>query len=366
MRRAEGAGAPGRVDGPAGVAGAVPGLAAVVRLATALVLLAGTAAAQAPDPFQTVRRGPVVLHFAGEQRALAERVMERLGTQASLPALPADVLVGDTVNVYLAPDEAAWDRLTGGAAPEWGAGIARPDEGVIVLPTFDWEQTPPHTVYRTLRHELAHVALQRYLGAARTPRWFTEGYAQWAAGEWRWDSAWQLRLAFLGGESPRLDSLTLHWPVGELDARMAYMLSASALAYLVERSGERGLRIFLEAWRDDRDFDTAFRRVYGLTLGQFEEDWRAHVKRRYGWAVFLGQSAFFWGVAAVLLVVLWAIRRRRDQAKLERLKATEPPDDPAYWERPEDRRQRLRTQETGIEDAGTEDAGSEDAGPGPR
>ncbi|MDX1674342.1 MAG: peptidase MA family metallohydrolase [Longimicrobiales bacterium] len=305
-----------------------PGLAALV----ALVALVAPGAAQ-----ETMRAGPVALHYWPEQRALAERVLERLGQQVALPALPPDVLADDTVDVYLAPDAERWDRLTGGAAPEWGAGIARPQEGLIVLPTFDWERTPPHTVYITLRHELAHVALQQYLGPARTPRWFTEGYAQWAAGEWRWESAWRLRLAFVGSDAPPLDSLTLHWPVGELDARLAYLLSASAVAYLVDRSGERGLRIFLEEWRESQDFDAAFRSVYGLTLGQFEEDWRAHVKRSYGWTVLLGQSVFFWLLLAVLLVVLYVVRKRRDRAKLEQLKATEPPDDPAYWERPEDR-----------------------------
>lgn len=283
---------------------------------------------------ETDRAGPVRLHYWPEQEALARRVLEQLGRQVSLPALPADVLGAEPIDVYLAPDEARWDSLTGGAAPEWGAGIAVPDRGLIVLPTFDWQRTPPHTVYTTLRHELAHVALQRYLGAARTPRWFTEGYAQWAAGEWEWESAWRLRLTFLGGDAPRLDSLTLHWPIGEMDARLAYLLSASAVVYLVERSGERGLRIFLEEWRETQDFDAAFRSVYGLTLGQFEEDWRAHVKDRYGWTVLLGQSLFFWLLAAIGLVALYFIRRRRDRAKLEKLKATEPPDDPAFWEQP--------------------------------
>jgi hypothetical protein len=133
-------------------------------------------------------------------------------------------------------------------------------------------------------------------------------------------------------DSPPLDSLTLHWPIGEADARLAYLLSASAVAYLVDRSGERGLRIFLERWRDRVDFDAAFRETYGLTLGQFEEDWRAHVKRTYGWTVIFGQSVFFWAVAAFLLIVLVVIRRRRDRARLARLRATEPPDEPAYWD----------------------------------
>lgn len=281
--------------------------------------------------------GPVVLHYWPEQQALALQVLDRVVDHPPLPALPDSVLGPASVHVYLAPDPARWDSLTGGAAPEWGAGVADPGAGLVVLPTFDWQRTPPHTVDRTLRHELAHVALQQYLGSARVPRWFSEGYAQWAAGEWRWESAWELRTAFIRSDSPPLDSLSLSWPVAEGQARLAYLLSASAIAYLVDRSGERGLRIFLERWREAVDFDAAFRDVYGLTMGQFEEDWRAHVKRTYGWTVVLGHSLVFWFIAALGLIVLVLIRRKRDRARMERLRATEPPDDPAYWEmRPPD------------------------------
>jgi hypothetical protein len=281
---------------------------------------------------QSLVAGPAVLHYWPEQEALAVRIAERLRDQPPLPVLPDSVLSPASVDVYLAPDAARWDSLTGGRAPEWGAGVADPAAGLIVLPTYDWSRTPPHTIYRTLRHELAHVALQRHLGAARTPRWFTEGYAQWAAGEWTWDAAWRLRLAFLGDRAPPLDSLTLDWPAGEADARVAYLLSASAIAYLVDRSGERGLRVLLDRWAERVDFDGAFRSTYGLTMSQFEEDWRRHVKEAYGWTVILGHSAIFWLVAAVVLVILFAVRRRRDRARLARLRASEPPDDPAYWE----------------------------------
>ncbi|HUE77582.1 MAG TPA: peptidase MA family metallohydrolase [Longimicrobiales bacterium] len=281
----------------------------------------------------TLVAGPVRLHYWPEQRPLAARVLEQLQPATlTFPGLPAGVLGEDGVDVWLAPDQARWDSLTGGAIPEWGAGVADPVRGVIVIPAFDWERTPLHTLRTTLVHELAHVALQRYLGPARTPRWFTEGYAQWAAGQWTFDATWQLSLALLGDRAPPLDSLTLDWPVAEADARLAYLLSASAVTYLVDRSGEHGLRVLLDRWREQADFDTAFRSTYGLTMGQFEEDWRAHVKSRYGWSVFLGQSAFFWLIAAIILVVLVLVRRRRDRARLGRLRATEPPDEPAYWE----------------------------------
>jgi hypothetical protein len=283
-------------------------------------------------PQEAVVAGPVTIHYWPGQEALATRLAQQVAASPALPALPEDVLEYGPVNVFLAPDTERWDSLTGGAVPEWGAGVADPVSGLIVLPTYDWVRTPLHTVHRTLRHELAHVGLQRYVGPARTPRWFTEGYAQWAAGQWDWDSAWRLRLALASQRAPPLDSLTLDWPSATADARIAYLLSASAVAYLVDRSGERGLQVFLDRWRQEQDFEAAFRNVYGRTMGQFEEDWRRHVRRTYGWGVLLGHSLFFWLIAAVVLLALFAIRRRRDRERMEQLRATEIPDDPAYWD----------------------------------
>jgi hypothetical protein len=38
----------------------------------------------------------------------------------------------------------------------------------------------------------------------------------------------------------------------------------------------------------------------------------------------------------MLLLVLLVLRRRRDRGRLARLRATDPPDQPAYWEQPDD------------------------------
>jgi hypothetical protein len=282
-------------------------------------------------PQQAVVVGPITVHYWPEQEALATRLAQRVAESPPLPALPPDIFQHRPVNIFLAPDAERWDSLTGGAVPEWGAGVADPFRGVIVLPTYDWVRTPLHTVHQTLRHELAHVGLQHHLGAARIPRWFTEGYAQWAAGQWDWDSPWRLRLALASQRAPPLDSITLDWPVAGDEARIAYLLSASAVAHLVNQSGVRGLRIFLDRWAEMQDFDAAFRATFGLTVGQFESSWRRHVRSRYGWGVLLGHSMLFWLLAAGVLLALFAVRRRRDRERLARLRANEIPDDPAYW-----------------------------------
>ena len=277
-------------------------------------------------------QGNLHFHYWPGGEALARNLAGAVRAMAPLPALPHDVLaVGDPIDIYLAPDPARFDSLTGGRAPEWGAGVAMPGAGIIVLPAYGSRRGAPHGLARVLRHELAHIAIARHTAPARVPRWFDEGYARWAAGEWDADSAWQLRMAFALHRAPPLDSLSLEWPRAEAEARIAYLLATSAVAYLVEHGGVEGLELLLRRWRDSGSFDAALRDTYGRTVSQFEAEWVRVVKRRYGWLFALSHSVVFWAFGASLLLALFAIRRRRDRSRLERLRATEPPDDPAYW-----------------------------------
>lgn len=287
--------------------------------------------AAGPD---SVARGALVVHH-WDAAPLATRLLDAVSAAPALPGLPADVLAADDpVHIFLAPDPARFDSLTGGAAPEWGAGIALPEAGVIVLPAYASRRAAPGDLARILRHELAHVALHRYLAPARIPRWFHEGYARWAAGDLDWEAGWQLRLAFLLGRAPPLDSLTLAWPAAEAEARVAYLLSASAIEYLAQHGGVRGLSLFLARWKEEGELEPALWRTYGLQLPQFEKAWRKHVRRRYGWLAFFSHSTVFWAFAGIVLLALFSLRRRRDRVRLAELRATEPPDEPAYWLEP--------------------------------
>lgn len=283
-----------------------------------------------PQEPVSIRDGNLIVRAWPGTVPLAESLLGRSHTP--FPGLPADVLdQPPAIRILLPGDEAAFDAVTGGRTPDWGAGVALPDSGIIVLPAYASPRGRLPDLPRVLRHELAHVALQRYLGAARVPRWFSEGYATWAAGQLDADAGWILRLAFLTRRAPPLDSITLTWPEGAADARVAYLLSASAVEYLHDNGGERVLAIFLEQWRASGSFENALRGTYGLTIEQLEHYWGRAVRRRYGWLLFFAQATVLWAIFTVIALILWTIRRRRDRRRLERLRATEPPDDPAYW-----------------------------------
>jgi hypothetical protein len=266
-------------------------------------------------------------HGAGDS-ARARLFLDFLDDQRPLPGLPPDV--PSAVRAVLAPDRQVFDSLLGGRVPEWSGGVAVPDLSLLVIPGYQGSLTRPGEAARVLRHEWAHLGLHQYLDGLRVPRWFSEGYAEWAAG-WTPVEAWRLRLLLASGGAPALDSLALRWPSGSREARSAYLLSATVLEYLVDASGERGIRVLLERWREGGSFERALRSTYGLTSGQLEEDWREWVEGRYGWLYVLSHSAVFWAFLSLLLIVMVFIRRRERQQRMEELADGEPPDRPAFW-----------------------------------
>lgn len=283
-----------------------------------------------PDSIAVSRPGDARVYYWPGDSLRAERWAAIVAVQPPLPGVPDEF--PSRASVYLAPSEAIFDSLTGGTIPDWGAGVAIPDRHTIVLPTFASERTWGGNQRAVFRHEWAHIGLSEYLDGLRSPRWFDEGYAQWASGGWDASEAWRLRVTLARGRAPPLDSLSLSFPRDQASAQVAYMLAATAVEYLTRASGVRGLEIFLGRWRESGSFESALRTTYGVTSGQFEEDWRRYVRSKYGWLLVLSHSLVFWGVlAALLLVMLW-IRRGYNREKMARLRATEPPDRPAYWD----------------------------------
>jgi hypothetical protein len=272
------------------------------------------------------------IYFSAEDALVAERVSEILDAQPSLPGLDAGAPSG--VHVVLAHSPAAFDEMTGGVVPEWRAGVAIPSLNLLVMPTGEGVRVVDGEGLRTLRHEWAHLGLSAHLGDLRIPRWFNEGYAQWASGGFETSEAWRLRVLIARGRAPEMESLELRWPSGRIEAETAYLLAASAVTYVLESGGEVGLRVFLSRWRSLRSFDAAFRETFGLTPGQFEEDWRRHVKERYGWLFFLSHSGLFWLLLALVLLFMVRGRQGRNREKLARLRAGELPDAPAWWDGP--------------------------------
>jgi hypothetical protein len=280
------------------------------------LLWGGAAGAQ-----EVLEGGGVRVVHAPRHAALAREVLAVARRPLPLPGFGLSA-APESTTIVLAADARQWNAATGGLAPEWAGGVAFPDARLIVLPIYPSAAVRPSETGTVLRHELAHLLLRRNLPGG-IPRWFEEGYAEIAAGSWDVESAWQLRLAFLTGRAPPLDSLALRWPRATEDARLAYLLSATAVEHMRRRTGDDGFALLMRNWRREGSMDRAVRSTWGMTMGRLEDEWRADVRRRYGWLLVLGNLALVWAMATVLVLLAWIPRRRRNRERMAAMRAEE-------------------------------------------
>ena len=270
---------------------------------------------------QVLAGGGVRVVHAPRHAPLAREVLAVARRPFVLPGL-GSAAAPESTTIVLAADPGQWSAATGGMAPEWAGGVAFPDERLIVLPIYPSAAVRPSETGTVLRHELVHVLLQERLPGP-IPRWFHEGYAEIAAGSWDVASAWQLRVAFFTGRAPPLDSLELRWPRGSGEAQLAYLLSATAVEHMRRRTGEDGFALLLANWRRQGSLEQAVRSTWGMTMGQLEDEWREDVRSRYGWLLVAGSVGLVWFVAAILVLLAWIPRRRRNRERMDAMRAEE-------------------------------------------
>jgi hypothetical protein len=225
------------------------------------------------------------------------------------------------VLILIAPDRRRFAELIGPHAPEYGAAIAIPSEQRIVMQgsRAGSDAGDPLVV---LRHELAHLALHEAMGDI-PPRWFDEGYASYAAGEWGREEVIATNIALAWKGVPSLAALDSAFYGGAARASGAYALAHRAVVELAALDHERGLTLFFRYWRDSRDFDIAVRRAFTLTQAQFEERWRRQTRRRYGALAIFADFTIASVILLFLLVPLYISRRKRNKVRLAVMSAVE-------------------------------------------
>jgi Peptidase MA superfamily len=271
-----------------------------------------------------IRVGQVTAVAWPPQVGLATELAQRAAQPAEWPGLGRRHV--GALRLILVPDRRRLDSLSSGRAPEWGAAVALPDARTILL------RADAPELYRTLRHELAHLILHQAI-VVRVPLWFDEGYAAWAAGEWERLGALELNLAVVRGAVPDLPGLdgTLRGSASTADA--SYALAVSAVTELARRNPSNSIAPLLQRLRQGQDFEAALKATTGLTLSQFDIEWRRSLRRRYSLAIWLVAGGG-WGV---LTLGLWALLRRRRALDLPRRAALDhgweiPPEESAASE----------------------------------
>lgn len=157
----------------------------------------------------------------------------------------------------------------GWSPPEWSNGLAYPKVRAIYL-----HQDHLAGLERTLRHELAHLALAEL---HTLPLWMNEGLAVWASESVSFERMKTLTQARLTGDIIPISSLKRSFPSSPSRAQLAYAQSAHLITYLADHHGEDHLRASLKTLSNQASLDTTFRKHFGLSLGELEGQWRAQL-----------------------------------------------------------------------------------------
>ena len=271
----------------------------------------------AQDAPERLTRGRFTVSFFEQDRQLANSLAAHAVATDTFPGLPRSQ---QRVTIAIAPDDRTF-RDWAGSAPEWGSAVAFPARRLVVLQgrRAGSDAGDPLVV---LRHELAHLALHEQVGDL-PPRWFDEGYASFAAGEWGREEVLQTNVAIALRGVPTLDELESSFSGGTAAAQSAYALAYRAVAELAGEDRGRGLARFFENWKRSGSLERALRQSYGLTLAGLEQQWSRRTRSQYGILALLTNLTIAAGVFLIVLAPAFIARRRRDRKRLEKMRQTE-------------------------------------------
>jgi hypothetical protein len=210
--------------------------------------------------------------------------------------------------IVLAKDRDTFRKMVGSDSI---LAFAVPERNLIVLDTSR-VYTKPFTLRTTLKHELCHLVLHRNIQGDRLPRWLDEGICQWASGGiaelMAEDSDKALAQAAASDMLIPMRALEI-FPEEDKSLLLAYEESKSFVEYLISKSGEEGLLQAMGHVKEGNSLDDAIQKSYSMSLHDLEQNWQAHLKRKYTWFYYLSSNLYtILFVFAALITVYGFIR----------------------------------------------------------
>ena len=216
------------------------------------------------------------------------------------------------VTFIVAATDKEFLQLAGGEG-EQSLAVAIGSKQQVVISMQAMQKSGADKIQQVLVHELAHVYLDVKCRDF-VPRWIHEGVAQMVAGEWpEAPGSGSMALSVYTGGIIPLRELVVGFPSEFSKRNQAYAESLSAVQFVVQNDHGGSLQHFLRAITGDNG--RAYLRTFsdGVDLRALDNRWRESLKSPFSvLTIFLG-SGFFWGFAALLVIVAYFVRRRKSK-----------------------------------------------------
>lgn len=248
---------------------------------------------------------------AGHEKYAAAVLGHATAALRTLNSQTRDALLVPVRFVVAGDDKQFWE-FAGGEA-EQSLAVALGEQRLVVISMPAMAQSAADKIQQVLVHELAHVYLEVKCNAP-VPRWLHEGVAQVVAGEWP-DIPGEGSMAiaaYTGGLIPLRD-LVSTFPQDITRRNQAYAEAYSVTRFLIREDHGNSLSHFLKTIRGDEGTVYLKSLGGGVELDALNVRWRDELKSPVFATTFLLGSGFFWGVAALLVIVAWFIKRRQSK-----------------------------------------------------
>lgn len=239
------------------------------------------------------------------------------------------VSLDTSISVYIAESDDEFRRWTGSSMPDWGAGAASAERGIIVIKSPKFMRTGK-SFSELLGHELTHIMLDRAAEGRWLPRWIHEGLAMRVSGEWDIGqdilvarAAWTGNLIYL----QRLENLP---EFNGAQASLAYTESYLAVSSLLKDKDEYLIADLLELYRRSNDFHRSFKQTAGIDYVTWVADWQEKTSMQYHFLLFILDSKIFWLAVPTLIIILFLYKKKQNRKTKRRWKMEErlnPPGD---------------------------------------
>jgi peptidase MA superfamily protein len=280
-----------------------------MRFSRAMFLLLGlclwTAAVRALEPPRLVIEAPPRL--ASTAARLRSIDPSRLASAMRLVGLDRP---GPPIRVILAPEGSGPAVLVS----PWISGYALSNQGLIVLMPQRVPSYPDSSLEEVLRHEVAHVLIDRASGGRPLPRWFHEGLALIAGGSWGFDDRSQLTMALLADRPVSLADVEERFAGEQAQVNRAYAIAGAFVRDLFDRYGPGAAPRLLSGVAHGQSFEAAFRAATGVSLAAAESSFWRRQTFWYRWVPILTSSVTLWLLITLLALMAIQRRRRRDAA----------------------------------------------------
>jgi len=286
-----------------------------------LGLLFFAAAANAGAMDRQLENSHFLIRYAVQDEGIAAELNR--GSPAIRERIIADIGVDfpDKTEIRLAPTiEAFQEAQPGGTwVPLWAAGVAYPQENVIVLRSPRAVKGGRIDLGHVLAHEFSHIALGRAMAGVRIPVWLNEGLAIYEAREWSLSRIAVLTRAALLDRLIPLPVLTLSFPAEVEEAELAYAESFMFVSFLINKVGREAFHRLIRDYVRHGDLEAALRQGTGMNLDDLEEKWLFYLNLRVSWIPIITSVTTLWFIAALIFVYGYARKRRQAGKRLQEM-----------------------------------------------